>query len=59
MVGSGAEGSARGRMRAAARERREERARLGADSLDLVVSGYASEAIADKLKLSVKAVRRA
>ncbi|MGD0186607.1 MAG: hypothetical protein ABSC25_15330 [Roseiarcus sp.] len=58
MDGGGAEGSARARMREAARERREERARLRSDILDLVVSGYAYETIADKLKLSVKTVRR-
>jgi AraC-like DNA-binding protein len=46
-------------MRKAARERREERARLRNDILALVVSGYAYETIADKLKLSVKTVRRA
>ena len=51
--------SARARMRAAARERREARARERGDILDLVVSGYTYEAIADSLKLSVKTVRRA
>ena len=59
MDGGGAEGSARARMRAAARQRRQERARLSADILDLVVSGYTYEAIAEELELSVKAVRRA
>jgi len=59
MDGGGAERSARERMREAAREWREDRARLRADILDLVVSGYAYETIADKLKLSVKTVRRA
>ena len=59
MDGGGAEGSARARARETARERREERARLRSDILDLVVSGYAYETIADKLKLSVKTVRRA
>ena len=59
MDGGGADQSARARMRKAARERREERARLRNDILDLVVSGYAYETIADKLKLSVKTVRRA
>jgi DNA-binding CsgD family transcriptional regulator len=46
-------------MREAARERRRERARLEEDILHLVVSGYAAETIADRLKLSVKTVRRA
>jgi len=59
MDGGGADQSARARMRKAARERREERARLRNDILALVVSGYAYETIADKLKLSVKTVRRA
>ena len=59
MDDGGAELSARARMRAAARERRGERARLEAVVLDLVVSGYAVETIAGKLQLSVKAVRRA
>jgi DNA-binding CsgD family transcriptional regulator len=59
MDGGGEERSARARMREAARERREERARRRKDVLDLVVSGYAYETIADKLKLSVKTVRRA
>jgi len=53
-----AEKSARERMREAARKRRQERARLGADILDLVVAGYAYETIARELKLSVKTVRR-
>ena len=56
---SGADLSARARMRAAARRRREARARERGDILDLVVSGYTYEAIADSLKLSVKTVRRA
>jgi len=51
--------SARARMRAAARERRQARARERGDILELVVSGYTYEAIADSLKLSVKSVRRA
>jgi DNA-binding CsgD family transcriptional regulator len=59
MDDSGANLSARARTRAAARERRQERARLDAEILDLVVSGYTCEAIADSLKLSVKTVRRA
>jgi len=59
MDGGGAELSARARLREAARERRLDRARLRGDILDLVVSGYAYETIADKLKLSVKTVRRA
>jgi len=46
-------------MREAARERRQARARQREDILDLVVSGYAAETIADKLRLSVKNVRRA
>ena len=46
-------------MRAAARQRRQARARERGEILDLVVSGYAYEAIADRLKLSVKSVRRA
>ncbi len=58
MDGGGEEQSARARMRKAARERREDRARQRADILDLVVSGYANETIADTLKLSVKTVRR-
>jgi hypothetical protein len=52
-------GGAVGAAREAARERRVERARLSSDILDLVVSGYAYDTIADKLKLSVKTVRRA
>ena len=59
MDGGGAELSARARLREAARERRLDRARLRGDILDLVVSGYAYETVADKLKLSVKTVRRA
>ena len=59
MGGGRAERSARARMREAARERRGDRARLDAAVLDLVVSGYAYETIADKLQLSVKTVRRA
>jgi DNA-binding CsgD family transcriptional regulator len=59
MGGGGEERSARARMREAARERRRERARRDEDILDLVVSGYAAETIADKLELSVKTVRRA
>lgn len=58
MDDGGAELSARARMRAAARERRGDRARLDAAVLDLVVSGFAIETIADKLQLSLKAVRR-
>jgi len=59
MDGGGQERSARERVRAAARERRRQRARRDEDILDLVVSGYAAETIADKLGLSVKTVRRA
>ena len=59
MDDGGEEPSARARMRKAARERREERARLQTDILDLVVSGYAHETIAKTLHLSVKTVRRA
>jgi DNA-binding CsgD family transcriptional regulator len=59
MNGGGADLSARARLRAAAQEQRQERARLRGDILDLVVSGYAYEAIAEKLGLSVKTVRRA
>ena len=59
MDGGGEERSARARMREAARERRRQRARRDEDILDLVVSGYAAETIADKLELSVKTVRRA
>jgi hypothetical protein len=59
MDGDGADLSARARMRAAARERREARARERGEILDLVVSGYTYEAIAESLKLSVKTVRRA
>ncbi len=59
MDGGEAELSARARMRAAARERGQERARFSAEILDLVVSGYTYEAIAQELKLSVKTVRRA
>ena len=51
--------SARARLRAAARERRQARARERGAILDLVVSGYAYEAIAERLDLSVKSVRRA
>ena len=51
--------SARARMRAAAQKRRQARARERGEILDLVVSGYTYEAIADSLKLSVKSVRRA
>jgi len=56
---SGADLSARAQMRAAARERRQGRARERGEILDLVVSGYTYEAIADSLQLSVKTVRRA
>jgi hypothetical protein len=56
---SGADLSARARVRAAARERRAARARERGDILDLVVSGYSYEAIAERLKVSVKSVRRA
>ncbi|MGD1016398.1 MAG: hypothetical protein ABR863_08165 [Roseiarcus sp.] len=59
MDGGGEGRSARARMREAARERRRQRARRDEDILDLVVSGYACETIADKLELSVKTVRRA
>ncbi|MGA2492789.1 MAG: hypothetical protein ABSF67_07525 [Roseiarcus sp.] len=59
MDDGGAERSARARMRAAAREWRQARARERGEILDLVVSGYAYEAIAERLKLSVKSVRRA
>ncbi len=55
----GAKKSARAGLRKAARERRGERARRDEDILDLLVSGYAQETIADKLRLSVKTVRRA
>ena len=51
--------SERACKRAAARQRREARARERGEILDLVVSGYTYEAIADSLKLSVKTVRRA
>jgi hypothetical protein len=59
MDGGGVDLSVRARMRAPARERRQVRARERSDILDLVVSGYTYEAIADSLKLSVKSVRRA
>ena len=59
MADGDADLSARARMRAAARERREARARERGEILDLVVSGYAYEAIADSLGLSVRSVRRA
>jgi DNA-binding CsgD family transcriptional regulator len=59
MDGGDADLSARARMRAAAAEQREERARLRSEILELVVSGYTYEAIAEKLGLSVKSVRRA
>ena len=59
MDGGGAENSARARMRAAAQEQRQARARERGEILDLVVSGYTYEAIAESLKLSVKSVRRA
>lgn len=55
----GAKESARARKRQAARERRQERLRRDEDILDLVVSGYAQDTIADKLRLSAKTVRRA
>jgi hypothetical protein len=51
--------SARARTRAAARRRRQARARERGAILDLVVSGYTYEAIAERLALSVKSVRRA
>ncbi len=54
-----AELSARARTRAAAQEQRQARARERGEILDLVVSGYTYEAIAEELKLSVKTVRRA
>ena len=59
MDDGGADLSARARMRAAARQRREARARERGEILDLVVSGYTYEAIADSLGLSVRSVRRA
>ena len=59
MEEDGAKDSGRARMRKAARERREERLRRDEDILDLVVSGYAQETIARKLRLSAKTVRRA
>ena len=59
MDGDGAKDSGRATARKAARERREERLRRDEDILDLVVSGYAQETIAHKLRLSVKTVRRA
>ena len=59
MDDGGADLSARARLRAAARRRRETRARERGEILDLVVSGYTYEAIAERLKLSVKSVRRA
>jgi hypothetical protein len=59
MDGGGAELSARAKARKAALKRGQERARLSADILDLVVSGYTYEAIAERLKLSLKTVRRA
>jgi DNA-binding CsgD family transcriptional regulator len=59
MDGGGAEHSARARTRAAAQEQRQARARERGEILDLVVSGYTYEAIAESLKLSVKSVRRA
>ncbi len=59
MDDSGVDLSARARSRAAARERRRARAREHGEILDLVVSGYTYEAIADSLQLSVKTVRRA
>ena len=46
-------------MRAAARKRRERRARERADILELVISGYTYETIANRLKVSAKSVRRA
>jgi len=51
--------SERARMRAAARKRRERRARERADILELVISGYTYETIANRLKVSAKSVRRA
>jgi DNA-binding CsgD family transcriptional regulator len=58
MDSGGVDQSARAKGRVAARERREDRARRRRDILDLVVSGYPYETIADTLKLSVKTVRR-
>ena len=59
MDDGGAELSARARTRVAASEQRQARVRLSGEILDLVVSGYTYEAIADSLKLCVKTVRRA
>jgi hypothetical protein len=59
MDNGAAEPSARAKARKAALKRGQERARLSADILDLVVSGYTYEAIAERLKLSLKTVRRA
>jgi len=59
MDDGGAKLSERARTRAAARERRVARARERGDILELLVSGYAYETIAERLKLSVKSVRRA
>ena len=55
----GAKESERAGRRKAARERRQERLRRDEDILDLLVSGYTQETIADKLRLSAKTVRRA
>jgi hypothetical protein len=51
--------SERTRKRAAARQRREGRARERADILELVISGYTYETIAARLKVGAKSVRRA
>ncbi len=59
MAEDGAKESGRAQMRKAARQRRQERLRRDEDILDLVVSGYAQETIADKMRLSAKTVRRA
>ncbi len=57
MAEDGAKESGRAQMRKAARQRRQERLRRDEDILDLVVSGYAQETIADKLRLTAKTVR--
>jgi hypothetical protein len=59
MDGDATDLSARARKRAEAAQRREARARERGAILDMVVSGYSYESIAEAVKLSVKSVRRA
>jgi hypothetical protein len=59
MGDAGVDLSERERLRAAARKRRERRARERADMLELIISGYTYETIAARLKVSARSVRRA